>query len=170
MLLNFSKVRSKHLLSPEFRLVTFFFSITLFMLIGTWGILKYKSYSYKSEFKETKTLIKDTQAQIIDLQNKIKFINKQNAESTQIHTSNKVLSQSVKNLFDLIPERIVLTSAKMTKNSLVLNGITPNKEIYEFMLQAPLRSIFHRTYSSFYPIGGGWYSFVSTNYLDEDEL
>jgi hypothetical protein len=38
------------------------------------------------------------------------------------------------------------------------------------MLQAPLRSIFHRTYSSFYPAPNGWLKFVSTNYIDEDEL
>jgi hypothetical protein len=36
------------------------------------------------------------------------------------------------------------------------------------MLEAPLRSIFHRTYTSFYPIENGWYRFVSTNYLDDE--
>jgi hypothetical protein len=38
------------------------------------------------------------------------------------------------------------------------------------MLNAPLRSIFHKTYSSFYPADGGWLRFVSTNYMDEDEF
>ena len=37
------------------------------------------------------------------------------------------------------------------------------------MLQAPLRSIFHRTYSSFYPADNGWIRFVSTNYVDTEE-
>jgi hypothetical protein len=36
------------------------------------------------------------------------------------------------------------------------------------MLQAPLRSLFHRTYTSFYPAQNGWYNFVSTNYLEEE--
>jgi hypothetical protein len=38
------------------------------------------------------------------------------------------------------------------------------------MLNAPLRSIFHKTYSSFYPADGGWLRFVSTNRMDKDEL
>ncbi|MEA1917675.1 MAG: hypothetical protein U9N42_09175 [Campylobacterota bacterium] len=170
MLLSFTKVRKKNLLSQEARLAFFFFSITLFMLFSTWGILSYKTYSYKAEKIQLTKDIETVKIDIDELENKIKFINIQAAESSQIQTSNSVLSQSVKNLFDLIPERIILSKAQMNKDSLILNGITPNKDIYEFMLQAPLRSIFHRTYSSFYPIGGGWYSFVSTNYLDEEEL
>jgi hypothetical protein len=38
------------------------------------------------------------------------------------------------------------------------------------MLQAPLRSIFHKTYSSFYPHDNGWLEFVSTNYIEEEML
>jgi hypothetical protein len=53
---------------------------------------------------------------------------------------------------------------------LILYGETPTKDIYEFMLQAPLRSIFHHTYTSFYPTQNGWYNFVSTNYLEEENL
>jgi hypothetical protein len=54
------------------------------------------------------------------------------------------------------------------QNALILNGVTPNKDVYNFMLQAPLRSIFHKTYSSFYPAQNGWLNFVSTNYLEEE--
>ena len=74
------------------------------------------------------------------------------------------------NLFDLVPNRITLSEAKIMENALILYGITPNKDVYNFMLQAPLRSIFHRTYSSFYPAENGWLRFVSTNYIDKEEL
>jgi len=37
------------------------------------------------------------------------------------------------------------------------------------MLQAPLRSIFQKTYTSFYPAHNGWLQFVSTNYTNENE-
>ena len=74
-------------------------------------------------------------------------------------------------MFDLVPSRITLSEAKLLENGLILYGITPNKDVYNFMLQAPLRSIFHKTYSSFYPAQNGWLRFVSTNYADkEDEL
>ena len=75
------------------------------------------------------------------------------------------------NMFDLVPHRITLSEANLLEDGLILYGITPNKDVYNFMLQAPLRSIFHRTYSSFYPAENGWIRFVSTNYIDkEDEI
>jgi hypothetical protein len=79
-----------------------------------------------------------------------------------------VLKDSIANLFDLVPERITLSKAKLLKNGLVLQGITPTKDVYNFMLQAPLRSIFQKTYSSFYPASNGWLYFVSKNYMDEE--
>jgi len=38
------------------------------------------------------------------------------------------------------------------------------------MLHAPLRSIFNRTYTSYYPAENGWYRFVYSNYLDEETV
>jgi hypothetical protein len=83
-------------------------------------------------------------------------------------TDNTVMKESIRNLFDLVPDTITLSRAELDEKSLVLYGMTPNKETYEYILHAPLRSIFNRTYSSFYPIENGWYRFVSTNYLDDD--
>jgi hypothetical protein len=80
-----------------------------------------------------------------------------------------VLKDSIANLFDLVPERITLSRAELLQNGLILYGVTPNKDVYNFMLQAPLRSIFQKTYTSFYPSENGWLHFVSTNYINEDE-
>ena len=102
------------------------------------------------------------------MKEQIVFIEKENALAQGVQTRNLVLKDSITNLFDLVPSRITLSQAKLDKNSLILQGVTPNKDVYNFMLQAPLRSIFHRTYSSFYPTENGWLSFVSTNYIDEE--
>jgi hypothetical protein len=103
------------------------------------------------------------------MEKEIAYIENQKMLSETIYTKNIVLKDSISNLFDLIPLRITLSKAQLLKNGLILYGITPNKDIYNFMLQAPLRSIFHKTYSSFYPAKNGWYRFVSTNYINEDE-
>jgi hypothetical protein len=100
----------------------------------------------------------------------IALAEKQILLSEKIFTKNSVLKESINNLFDLVPNRITLSEAKIMENALILYGITPNKDVYNFMLQAPLRSIFHRTYSSFYPAENGWLRFVSTNYIDKEEL
>lgn len=167
---SFTKPRSKTLLSPELKLMVVFFSITLFMLFSTYAILLYKNYDFRSKSKHYKTQQLELQQEIASMKTEIEHIQKQSYKAEEVFTSNAVLKESIKNLFDLVPDRITLSKADMDANSLILYGITPNKEVYEFMLHAPLRSIFHRTYSDFYPLKNGWYRFVSSNYLDQEKL
>jgi cell division protein FtsB len=165
---SFIKPRKKSFITSELQLVFYFFGITLFMLFFTYSTLTYKTYAFKNDIeymKKTHTELKD---EIKNMNNQIAFINKEVAKAELVHTTNTVLQESIKNLFDLIPDKIVLSRVQMELNSLVLHGVTPSKDVYEFMLHAPLRSIFHRTYSSFYQIENGWYRFVSTNYLDQN--
>ena len=112
----------------------------------------------------------DLNISLKNMDEQIVFIQKQAQLSESVYTKNTVLKDSIANMFDLVPSEITLSEASLLENGLILKGITPNKDVYNFMLQAPLRSIFHRTYSSFYPMGNGWLRFVSTNYIDKEEL
>jgi len=170
MHLSFTRARPKSLISPEMKLVLFFFGLTLLMLGTTYLFLLYKSYAFNDEIVQLNAKRIELKMAMDAMDNKMAFIKKESAQAEQIFTANTVLKESINNLFDLVPERIILSRAELNKDSLILYGVTPNKEIYEFLLHAPLRSIFHRTYSSFYPIENGWYRFVSTNYLDEEGM
>ncbi len=160
--------RKKSIFTAEIRLVITFFSMTIFMLVGTYSFLLYKD----TMFIKDKRLIENQkivfQKNTKEMEAQILLIEKQNSLSQKIFTKNSVLKDSIKNLFDLVPQRITLSEAKLLENGLILYGITPNKDVYNFMLHAPLRSIFHKTYSSFYPAKGGWLRFVSTNYMDDE--
>ncbi len=161
--------KRKSILTEEMQLLLTFFAITLFMLFTTFSFLLYKNYSFN---KDKAMVIKEKQRleeSMGKLQADIAFIEVQKALSERVYTKNTVLKESITNLFDLIPTRITLSRAELLENGLILYGITPNKDIYNFMLQAPLRSIFHRTYSSFYAQENGWLRFVSTNYIDKEE-
>ena len=165
---SYIKPRKKSIFTPELRLVVSFFAMTIFMLLATYGFLIYKDSMFiqdKISIENEKTIL---QANIKDMEAKIAHIEKQSDISAKVFTKNSVLKDSIKNLFDLVPQRITLSEAKLLHNGLILYGITPNKDVYNFMLQAPLRSIFHETYSSFYPAKGGWLRFVSTNYMDDE--
>lgn len=167
---SFIKPRTKQLLAPEMRLVLFFFGVTLLMLGTTYLFLAYKQYDFATEVAEMDARSAELNRSVAAMNEQIAFIEKEAAKAEQVATSNTVMKESIKNLFDLVPDRIVLSEADLKERSLVLYGITPNKEVYEFLLQAPLRSIFHRTYSSFYPMENGWYRFVSTNFLEDEEV
>jgi hypothetical protein len=167
---SYIKPRSKTAITPELKLLITFFSMTFFMLTLTYGFLLYKDYRFKEDKSSVIEATNSLSTQIETMKEQIKFIEKQSLLSQKIYTQNTVLKDSITNLFDLVPERITLSEATLLENGLILYGITPNKDVYNFMLQAPLRSIFHRTYSSFYPAKNGWLRFVSTNYVDDKEL
>ena len=166
---SYIRARKKSAITPEIKLMFTFFSITLFMLFSTYAFLLYKDYSFSKELVNIADKKNILQANIADMKVQVAFIEQENILAQKIQTKNAVLKDSITNLFDLVPERITLSEAKLDEKSLILKGITPNKDVYNFMLQAPLRSIFHRTYSSFYPAGNGWLSFVSTNYTDDEK-
>ena len=166
---SYIKPRKKSALTQEMLLSFTFFSITLVMLLLTYLFLAYKNYAYVSDtilLKDERALLEKS---IEKMKSEIVFIEKQRAFAQKVTTQNSVLKDSITNLFDLVPQRITLSEAKLLENGLILYGVTPSKDIYNFMLHAPLRSIFHRTYSSFYPAQNGWLNFVSTNYTDKEE-
>lgn len=166
---SFITPRPKRLISGELRLVLFFFIVTIMMLVGTYLFLQFKTYNFIHEREEVAAQEKSLKELTSHMETKIKMIEKEVKIAEQITTDNTVMKESIRNLFDLVPDDIILDRAELESSSLILYGTTPNKDTYEYMLHAPLRSIFHRTYTSYYPIENGWYRFVSSNYLDDDE-
>lgn len=165
---SFIAPRPKQLVSGELRLVVFFFIVTILMLLGTYLFLEYKTYDFVSERESLSRKEATLKRSIAQMEEQIKTIDKEVKITEQVTTDNTVMKESIRNLFDLVPDDITLDRAELEASSLILYGLTPNKDTYEYMLHAPLRSIFHRTYTSFYPVENGWYRFVSSNYLDDE--
>ncbi|MDA7818386.1 hypothetical protein N9A28_09375 [Sulfurimonas sp.] len=160
--------RKKSALTKDIQLLFTFFSVTIVMLFLTYIFLLFRDYRFNVNLENTIAEQQQLKLSIAHMEDKITLIEKQSMISERVFTKNSVLKDSINNLFDLVPARITLSEAKIMENGLILYGVTPNKDVYNFMLQAPLRSIFHRSYSSFYALDSGWYRFVSTNYIDEE--
>lgn len=160
--------RKKSIFTAELQLLLVFFGMTISMLLITYAFLTFKDIRFAQDKIEIIQERENLNNDINKMNVQIAFIEKESQLSERIFTKNSVLKDSIANMFDLVPQRITLSEAKLLENGLILYGITPNKDVYNFMLQAPLRSIFHRTYSSFYPAENGWLRFVSTNYVDEE--
>lgn len=169
MKFSYINPRKKSIFTSELQLLIVFFGVTLSMLFVTYAFLVLKDYRFVEDKKEIIQERENLKTNIASMKAEIKFIEQENMLSERVFTKNIVLKDSIANMFDLVPQRITLSEAKLLENGLILYGITPNKDVYNFMLQAPLRSIFHRTYSSFYPAENGWLRFVSTNYIDKEE-
>jgi len=165
---SYIKPHKKTPLTKDVFLVITFFSISFFMLFSTYGFLLYKDYKFKKDIKSFKQQQQELAINIENMKKSIKFIEEDANFAQKIYTTNGVLKDSIDNLFDLVPDHITLSKAQILKNGLILYGITPNKEVYEYMLEAPLKSIFTKNYTSFFQLENGWLRFVSTNYLDNN--
>ncbi|MDD5212043.1 MAG: hypothetical protein PHV62_06475 [Sulfuricurvum sp.] len=160
--------RRKKVISGDLQLALFFFMVSIVMVTGTYLFLSYKTYDFQEQHAGIDKKIEKLDEGRHLLEKSIETIETEVKTYDSITTDNAVMKESIRNLFDLVPDKITLTSAQLGEKSLVLSGITPSKDVYEFLLHAPLRSIFHRTYTSYYPAQNGWYRFTSTNYLDDD--
>jgi hypothetical protein len=160
--------RRKKVISGDLQLALFFFMVSIAMVAGTYLFLTYKTLEFTVQHAGIGKKIEKLDEDRHLLEKSIETIEIEVKTHERITTDNTVMKESIRNLFDLVPDKITLTSAQLGEKSLVLSGITPSKDTYEFLLHAPLRSIFHRTYTSYYPSENGWYRFTSTNYLDDE--
>lgn len=169
MRLSFIAPRKKHLFSI-FTKVWMVFIISIVILLNIFNLfIVYKNLDYKQTAIEVKNERIKLEKDIEKIDEKIGFILRQKAVAEEIYANNIILKDSIKNLFDLVPDQITLNKVIMEKNSLVIYGVTPTKDTYNFLLSAPLKSIFHTSQTIFYLTDKGWYNFVSTNKIINPE-
>jgi len=166
---SFVKPRKKYLFTM-FTKVWLVFIASIFIMLNIFNLFViYKNSDFKSSAKEldSKRVILEKNIDTID--EKIGFILRQKAVAEEIYANNIILKDSMKNLFDLVPDQITLKKVIMEKDSLIIYGKTPTKDAYDFLLAAPLKSIFHTSNTIFYLTDEGWYNFVSTNKIIDPE-
>jgi len=141
----------------------FFVIVTISILFGFNMILNYKISVFEKKIKVNSKKEKEFIKNISLYKRKISLINSEKKFFEDVKTSNNLLEGSLKSFFALIPEKIVLTKVILNKNSLIIFGLTPSKDIYNFFLAPPLKSIFAKSVVDFYLQDNGWYRFVSKN-------
>ena len=142
-----------------FALLFLFFAIKVAITLHTAGIEKRVAlYAERQAAYELRR--EEIEAQIAFVQQQVNLV-------AQSSGRNQVIRDSLVNLFDLVPDQIYLDTMTITEKSLRIQGHTPSREVFNFMLRPPLESIFQRTEVSFYPAGGGWFSFDVLSTSDE---
>jgi len=167
---SYKEPRKKHLFSKDSLLWIFFVSVVSLALIVFGSILYYKSSGYKSQLTEVESSNKLLSQSVIEYEKEIKILKMQKILSEEIKSSNKLLKNSIKNLFDLVPDQIVLTKVLMQKDLLHLEGTTPTKDAYRLLLEPPLKSIFNSSKVNFkFNAYIGKYEFSAINSVDVEK-
>ena len=160
---SFITPRAKPVFSLFSKLWLGFIGLIVVLMVVFDLFILFKINSFESEVKTMANSRVSLEKQIDQNDARVGSILRQKGLAEEIFASNTVLKDSMKNLFDLVPDQITLSRVIMEKNSLIMYGKTPSKDTYNFLLASPLRSIFHTSNTIFYLNDEGWYRFVSTN-------
>lgn len=160
---SFIEPQPKPLVSLFSKIWILFISFVSLLLIFFGLFLLYKINSYKVNTIKTENDRVLLEKEVNKREDLIEYLLRQKSLGEEIYTRNTLLKNSMKNLFDLVPDKITLSRVIIKKNSLVIYGKTPTKDTFNFLLAAPLKSIFNKSNTIFYLSANGWYNFVSTN-------
>jgi len=166
---SFTKPKPKSLFKEDTKLWLIFYFISVFLFISFSLFLLLKSFIYNKETKKLKQQTAYLQNQINNLNSQKKFIIVQKNLYENIQIKNSVIKTSIKNLLDLIPDPITLDKFLLSKNKLIIYGITPTKDVYNMLMLPPLESIFENTTTYFYKLPNGWYKFKSINTIKAND-
>lgn len=169
MSLSLIKPKLKPVLSlfTKIWLMAFLFFLLLFLSVNVF--FEISSYSLKKEIVLKQAKYVAYTSQIDNIKQKIDLYTRQKDIALNIYSSNSLLKKNLGNLFDLVPDAITLSNIYIDKNTLIIKGITPSKDVYRMLMEAPLKSIFNNSKTSFYQMNNGWLNFVNTNTIDSSE-
>jgi len=160
---SFIHPKPKKKIDQESRILVIFLAITLVLILGFSVFILLKKQAMENEIATMRQETKQLKSKSARFRKEIARIERISEKYEMINTNNALLKESIQNLFDLVPDQITLTKAILDKNGLVLYGVTPSKDVYNYLLLAPLKSVFQRNVTTFYPLENGWWRFVSVN-------
>jgi len=142
---SFIQPRKKRLLD---RMSSMWLGFILFVALGliVFGILIHYKSSFYIKMLDNLHRQNSSKMKVVQrLEKEVMMIRMQGQLAEEVAKSNKVLKESIRNMFDLIPDQITLTKVIMEKKSLFLKGYTDSKSSYTLLLEPPLKSIFTQT-------------------------
>ena len=166
---SFIKPQKKPIFSLFSKIWMLFISTVVLLFAAVNLFVELKSGSLRNETQISKQKQDQIKEQIKQTDELTALLKQRRDSANEILASNAVLKQSVRNLLDLVPSSITLNEIAMDKNSLVVKGTTPSRDIYNMLLATPLKSIFNTSNTSFYQLDSGWLNFISTNKTDSLE-
>jgi hypothetical protein len=168
--LKFSYIqpRKKQLISAEVGLVLSFFAILFIFVTVIFLYLSFQINTFEKEKLAFKHQIEQNNFYADEVKKNINILNLNLRLSKEFNQRNIFFKESIQNILNLVPDKITLSRLELGEDRLVVYGETPTKDLYNLLMLAPLRSIFDKSYTSFYLQENGWYRFVSYNSMDEN--
>ena len=156
-------------IQPKLKPILSLFSLIWISLIGFISVvclivnfsIKILSYNLKEATNANQASYDEYNRRIVIIKEHTKNLSEQQDEIESILATNQALKRSLQNIYDIVPDTVTLDFVKLDKNSLEIRGQTPSKEAFTLLMEAPLKSIFTKTKTTFYQLPNGWLNFTS---------
>lgn len=164
---SFSSPQPKSIISNISKIWVFYIALSVAIIYINGIYLNIKIAAFNANKNELETQISVGEKNI-DVEN----LNSARLEyEINLDSLNKLYSDEVKiaisKILDIIPDQITISHLILEEKKLILKGITPSRETYAFLLQAPLKSIFTTSRVDYFQLENGWYNFTSINILED---
>jgi len=167
---SYKEPRKKRLFDKVTKL-WFMFVVSIFLIVlSYWVFLNSRSSSFGSELENIIKSNRVLSNSVNDLEKEFKILKMQRVLVQEVTNSNKLLNNSIKNLFNLVPDQITLIKVDMEKDTLTLDGLSSTKDAYRLLLEPPLKSIFNESRVNFkFDSSIGKYMFRSINSMTKKD-
>lgn len=165
---SFTQPLPKSIISHITKIWIFYIVLSIGLIYGYGIYLNYQINTIKSHTNISNTDIDAQDANIKKASENLRIIKSKVDLDTQTSTHNGDVALALEKIFALIPNAITINYMELQENALIFKGITPSREQYSFLLEAPLRAVFHKTRADFYALPNGWFNFTSISTNEEN--
>lgn len=171
------KTRSYSFIKPRLKPIISLFSTIWLCLIGFIFIasimvnimIKILSYNLDNRTVSYNEKYADYTNRIEIIRQNSELLKAEKRTIDEVFATNQAIKRSIRNIFDIVPDTITLDYTKLDKNSLEIKGKTPSKEALLLLMEAPLKSIFTKTHTSFYQLPNGWLNFTIISKSEDEQ-
>lgn len=163
------KPKVKPLISKLSKYWLYFIAFVVILMIVFNFFILIKTHFMKMHITSMQKLQLEYEQKILNLDNNAKRILEEKGMIEEIFASNEMLKNEIQNNFNQVPDEITLSKIELDKNSLIIYGTTPSKDLFNFVLALPLKARYDTSDTVFYLNKQGVYRFVSTNKINQDK-
>jgi hypothetical protein len=166
MTYSFTKSRPKSLLQKDTKFWIAFLVTSLSILIGLQISLSIKSKTVLANIETTRAEKDNLILKTGMIKEEYDVLKERVAYAKKINSDNSILKESLKNLFEIVPDKITLERVEITPTELSLFGTTPSRDIFNLQFAPALKSIFTKSETSFVRAENGNSRFISINQIE----
>ncbi len=160
---SFIEARKKSIFGLGFKIwIVFIITVEIILIIAN-IVISTQVQTYSDRKDDYISKIEELDENMKKLFNRQRTINKEAKIAERMRDSNTKLRAKIKRIFSLTPKDVIFHKVTWNKDALTLEGYTPTKDAFNFVLQTELESIYGSTKTVFFPRKTGGFNFSSKN-------